>query len=313
MKIAMIGAGFANQHLQVLVKEPGVEIVGHVARRPESAQAAAHKWGGRAYVDVDSLLESEQVDAAWVCVPPGAHGEIEYALLERNIPFFVEKPLSADRRTAEEIGEVIARKHAIVGVGYHMRAMDTLPEVRVALAEKPARMAVGQWHTTTPPPLWWRHQATSGGQMVEQATHLVDLARLLLGEGVLKGALAARHERPRYPDADVADTSAALVEFPGATVGVFSATCVLAHSASVHLQLMCEGLLITITQQSVTYDTGAVKREVKIASDPVLIEDRAFLRAVESGDPALLLSSYDDALKTHRLTHAILEAGGAAR
>jgi hypothetical protein len=81
----------------------------------------------------------------------------------------------------------------------------------------------------------------------------------------------------------------------------------------VHLQLMCEGLLITITQQSVTFDTGAVKREVKIASDPVLIEDRAFLRAVESGDPALLLSSYDDALKTHQLTHAILEAGAAAR
>jgi predicted dehydrogenase len=307
MKIAVVGTGFANRHLRVLTTEPGIEVVGHVARRPEALHRATQQWGGRGYTNINSLLDNEHVDAVWICVPPGSHGQIEYALLERHIPFFVEKPLSADWRTAEEIGEEVARRNVIAAVGYHLRAMDTIPQVRATLAEKPARMVIGQWHDATPPPVWWRHQETSGGQMVEQATHLIDLARLLLGEGVLKSALAARHERPRYPDANVADVSAALITFPNETIGVFSATCVLAHGASVQLQLMCEGLLITITQASVTYDYGSEKREIKPGTDPILLEDRAFIRAIEGNDRSLLFSSYEDALQTHRLTHDIVE------
>ena len=309
MKIAMIGAGgMAPRHLNILTSEPGIEVVGHVSPFPEELAAAVRRWGGRGYASCKDLLQHEEVNAAWITVPPGSHGEIEMSLIERGIPFFVEKPLSADRRTGEEIAATVASKGIIAGVGYHWRAMDTIPEVKRTLAGKPAHMVCAAWHDATPPPVWWRHQATSGGQMVEQATHLFDIARFLVGEACVTAAAAGRHERPKYPDADVDDVSAALLRFNGGAIGVFTATCLLGGNAAVYVQLMCEGLLITVTQGGVTYDTGRERREVRVGSDPGVAEDRAFLEAVRRNDPTLLFSSYADALLSHRLTHDVLEA-----
>ncbi len=308
MRTAFVGAGWvANRHLASLSAAPEVEIVGHVSPLPDELSAATHRWGGRGYRTVRELLATEKVDAAWITVPPGEHGEIETAFLGEGIPLFIEKPLSADRATGERIGDAIREKGIIAAVGYHWRAMDTLPEVRHVLAANPARMVLGAWHDATPPPAWWRRQSTSGGQMVEQATHLVDLARSLVGEAKLLGSTGADRPRVAYPDADVASVSAALLSFAGGVPGVFSATCVLGSQAEVYVKLVCEGLLITITQGGVTYDLGSEKREVRLGKDPFLAEDQAFLRAIQCGDPGLLFSSYADALKTHALCHDILE------
>jgi myo-inositol 2-dehydrogenase / D-chiro-inositol 1-dehydrogenase len=308
MRIAFVGAGWvANRHLRSLATEADVEVVGHISPLPKELDVATHRWGGRGYRTVKDLLANEKVDAAWITVPPGEHGEIEAIFLDQGIPLFIEKPLSADRETGERIGAAIREKGVIAAVGYHWRAMETIPEVRQSLASNPVRMVLAAWHDSTPPPLWWRHHETSGGQMVEQATHLVDLARYLVGEARLLQSCAADCPRAAYPDADVASVSAALLRFAEDVPGVFSATCVLGGPAEIYVKLVCEGLLITITQTGVTYETGKEKREVRLEKDPFLIEDRAFLQAVRGDDPRLLFSSYEDALKTHALCHDILE------
>ncbi len=301
MRIATIGTGsIARRHLGVLSSEPEIEIVGHVTSRSDGAAEAARKWGGRAYTDYLEMLNREGPDAVWICVPPGAHGPIERELIARGVHFFVEKPLSADRETAEEVARALQGSDVIAGVGYHWRAMDTIPEVRSMLAATPPRMALGAWHDAMPPPEWWRHENTSGGQMVEQATHVIDLARCLAGESVVVSAVAAHREWREYPDADVAGVSAALLRHEDGVVGVFTATCLLAGRAAAHLQLVCEGSLITITQESVVYE-GRDRREVPCGNDPFLAEDGAFLEAVRASDPSLLTCGYDDALRTHHL------------
>ena len=37
-------------------------------------------------------------------------------------------------------------------------------------------------------PAWWGRVEQGGGQVIEQATHLYDLARLLMGEATVVGA-----------------------------------------------------------------------------------------------------------------------------
>jgi predicted dehydrogenase len=308
MRLAMIGAGgIARRHLDVLLAEPGVDVVGHVARSRASAEAQAAGVGGRAYDDAATMLAAEGPDAAVVTVPPDAHGPAEEALLRAGVPYLVEKPLSGDRATGERLAEAALAAGLPVAVGYHWRALDTLPELRRRLREAPVRMVLGAWHDVIPAPDWWRVRARSGGQMVEQATHLVDLARHLVGEPALLAAQGTVPDEPLLPGADVADASAALLRFPGGVPGVVTASCALAGRAGVRLELVCRGLHVRVEQEAVRYDDGHEVREVRTGADPFAVQDRAFLDAVRTGDPARVLCGLAEALATHRLTHDVLD------
>jgi predicted dehydrogenase len=315
IRVAMIGAGgFARRHLEVLERIGGTVVVGHHARRFEAASAQAERFGGEPFDDLEALFTRSRPDAVWISLPPGAHGPAEAAAVAAGVPLFVEKPLAADLATAEAIGADLERTGLLAAVGYHWRALDTLDEVRERLGRLEVRLVRGSWHGSTPPPAWWQRRATGGGQVVEQATHVLDLARHLLGEAEVLAASAPVVARASYPDSDVAPASAALLRFERGPIGSFTATCALAGSAEVELSLYAEGLHVSIDQTAVRYDDGRERREVRRRGDPVEREDRAFLDAVRTGDPARVLCDYRDALATQRLTTEVQrladEAGG---
>jgi predicted dehydrogenase len=308
MRIALIGTGqIAQRHLKAFERIPHVEVVGHVGTTQAKAEAAAERWGGRGYTRLEELLMREKPAVAWVTVPPHQHGAIEHTLIAANIPFLVEKPLSADRSTAAAISHEIQQKQLLVAVGYNWRALDTLPMLREHLVQYPARMVIGAFHVNTPAAVWWRHQAESGGQMVEQATHLIDLARVLLGDAAVISAQGVRVERAAYPDADIAGVSAALLRFQNGAIGTFTATCILAQSGGVQLQLISENALVTLTRDSITYQIGEQRQTQNTQSDTYETQNRAFLAAIEQNDAKLMLCSYADALVTHQVCHDIAD------
>jgi len=330
LRIAVIGPGFiAQRHLEVLSREPGVELVGITGPRFERAEGAAAHFGGRPYDSLEQMLDVERPDAAWICVPPDQHGTIELALVERGVHLFVEKPLAADLATPVRIDAAIREAGLIAGVAYHWRAMDTLAEVEEIIAGNPVRMLTGHWHDSLPDRAWWRDESRGGGQMVEQATHLVDLSRRLLGEATVIAATADRHENQDAAVMTTPDTSTALLRYDAGPVGVFTATCILGGTSAQEVKLFADHLAITIRQQGVLYEDARTKkvtvtdgfagsrlwgvtatRYVPTGNDPFLDEDRAFLDAIRHGDPSRLFSSYQDALRTHGLTCAIREAAG---
>lgn len=297
----MIGpGGIGRRHLEILSRQPGVRIVGHLSRNGDHAAAAAGEWGGAGYTDLQRLLDEQDPEAVWICTPPNAHEAVETVLIDRHIPFFVEKPLDADCRTAERVAAAVEQAGLITAVGYHWRGLDTLPGVASVLADNPARLILGSWLTITPPPAWWSDPGQGGGQMVEQATHLIDLARYLVGEGEAIAALAT----PPYGTPGVPGASAALIRYQSGAVGSFTASHLLPHSTDVSLTLICERLRIEITQERVVYDDGEAK-EVRAQADPYEVEDRAFLDALRTNDATRGLCTYADALQSHILACAV--------
>ncbi len=330
LRVALIGPGFiAQRHLEVLSSEPGAELVGIASRSMGRAEAAARRFGGHPYDDIERMLDAERPDAVWVCVTPDAHGALELGLIERGIHLFVEKPLAADPETPERISAAVDAAGVIAGVAYHWRAMDTLGELEEVIASRPVKLLNGHWHDNLPGVAWWRDLATSGGQMVEQATHLVDLSRRLLGEATVVAATADLHPHPDYPEMDVPDVSTAIVRYDAGQVGTFTATCILGGTSAQEIRLFADDLAITIRQQGILYEDARTKavtatdgftgsrlwgvtatRYVPTGNDPFRDENRAFLDAIRHGDATRLFSSYGDALRTHRLTCAIRDAAG---
>ncbi len=312
MRVAIVGTGgVARRHLGILRQLAEVEVVGHVSTDSTRAEAQAAEWGGQACTRMEELLEKVRPEAVWICVTPDRHGALELALIEQGVPFFVEKPRAADLSTAERVANRLASTRLVVAVGYKFRALDTLARARALLEERPTRMVLALWHDSLPPPQWWRQARRSGGQVVEQATHLLDLARVLVGEAEVVAGLGRRWPRADAPGSDVPDVSTALLRFQtrqGLVPGLLSTTSLLAGHGPIELQLVTEGRLLRLSERSLSIETGKAREEVVSTVDPFLMEDTAFLEAALSDDPGRVLCSYVDALESHRLAWRVREA-----
>jgi len=53
------------------------------------------------------MLESETLDAVYVSLPVFAHGQPELDIIERKLPFFVEKPVAINMEIAKQIEEAV--------------------------------------------------------------------------------------------------------------------------------------------------------------------------------------------------------------
>ena len=319
LRMVLLGAGgVRSQHLPGLARLGRTELVGVLCRTMESAEATTREWGGTAYTSLGQMLEEQRPEVAWVCLPPYSTGWACEQLAERGIPFLVEKPLDAGAEKPVRIAELVRRKSLVTAVGYNWRALDFLPAVQERVAERPPHLLVARWIGDTPAAGWWRQREKSGGQIVEQATHQFDLARVLLGEGTVIEARTSHHPRAAYPDADVDDVTTALVGFESGALGSFSATC-LANSSLVDMDLVSDGLVTSIAQWgrwpslrwSVTFADGKEQQTLWNRGDPYQAEDEAFLDAVETGDPSRVLCTYEDALKTDHLARGVVAAAGA--
>lgn len=308
VRIGFIGAGgIARRHRDVLRGFPDVALVAFSDPAEERARDLAHEVGATAYADARAMLDAETLDALYICVPPFAHGQPEQLALEHHLPFFVEKPLAANLGAAETVAQAVRDADLITGVGFHWRYMDMTDEVRGLLSENPARLALGYWLDSTPPPTWWRHEAESGGQMHEQTTHLFDLVRYLIGDVETVYAAGSTKRRGAFPDLDILDTTTATLKFSSGAVANLSSTCLLNWNHRVGLHLFSEGMAIEMTDHDIMIDVGHGRPMRAAHVDPVMLEDRDFVNAVK-GEANYIRTPYEEAMHTHRLTLAANES-----
>jgi predicted dehydrogenase len=309
LRIGIVGAGYiAGRHVDSLTSIEDVAVAGIADPLADRAHRLAARAGATAYPRWEDLLDGEDLDALYVCVPPHAHGPVEEAAVDRGLPLFVEKPLAADVATAERLAAGIEAAGLPAAVGYHWRYLDTLEHARELLARAPARMVLGAWLDRAPRVDWWARRDRSGGQTVEQATHLFDVARVLVGEPVAGWATGSRSaEGP----GDIDDVCTASLRFGSGAVGSFANSCLLPRGFRIGVELVAPGLGLWLTERELTISDGDGERTVTAQVDPIVREDRAFLAAVR-GDDADLRASYADALRTHRLVTAVAAAAAGA-
>lgn len=305
IRIGFIGVGgIAQRHLDLLASFEDVALVAFADPDFDRAIKAASRFGARAFDNHSRMLVEEVLDAVYICVPPFAHGDAERDLIARGIPFFVEKPITLDVGLAEELSAAIDRANLITAVGYHWRYLDTVEEARRILADNPAQLLSGYWLDQTPPPQWWWKTDRSGGQMVEQTTHIIDLARYLIGEVAEVYGRTGFKDRPEFPGLDVPAVTTANLTFQSGVIANISSTCLLGWSHRVGLNIFADRLAIELTDHDIMVDVGAGRPVRNAEGDPVWREDRDFIDAV-SGSENHIRCNYKDALATHRLALAV--------
>ena len=117
IRVAVVGAGvFGRHHLRILSQSANAELTGVVDLVPDRASSAASEFKCPAYSSVGEL--AGKADAAVVAAPTSAHSQAGCALLENGIDVLVEKPIAADRASAQRLVETAARNGRILQVGH---------------------------------------------------------------------------------------------------------------------------------------------------------------------------------------------------
>jgi myo-inositol 2-dehydrogenase / D-chiro-inositol 1-dehydrogenase len=311
LRIGIIGTGwFSKVHADILSNMDGVQVAAFVGTSQEKASRAVQGYASaKAYSNTEQMLDETNPDAVYICVPPFAHGEIEAQVVERGIPFLVEKPLGTNLDTPRQILHGVKKAGLITSAGYHFRYTDAAIKAAELLEGRKIGMALGYWMGDMPQVYWWRQQEGSGGQFIEQTTHMVDLLRCLLGEvDEVYAAFAHRAMKDIHEGVTVHDVGTATLKLRSGAVATISNTCMLPESDKVGLAIYTEQGVIDIQPDKLIVKEKGRLTEIRNAANPYLRENEAFIHALRTGDASEILSTYEDAVKTMEVTYAALRS-----
>lgn len=314
LRIGIIGTGwFSKVHAGLLQQMEGVKVQSILGTSQDKADRMAADYAAKGYDQLTDMLDAEQLDAVYICVPPMSHGEIELALIERSIPFLVEKPLATDLALPQKIEAAIQEKGLLTSVGYHFRYQETVDQLRQDLAGHTLGMANGAWNGGMPGVAWWRRQEGSGGQFIEQTTHIVDLLRYVAGEVVeVQAMYANRSLHELHEGVSVPDVGTVNLRLESGAVANISNTCILPDGVP-----GSSGL--TFYSSRGVWDWNPERLQIaqpepagmtitENKSNAYLLENEAFIHALRTGDRSRIRSDYSDAVRTQAVTVAALKS-----
>lgn len=312
LAVGLVGAGrMGGLHLQKLSTLEDVRVAGVCDLDERRAVDLCRRYGGEAYTNLETMLDAENLDVLYVCNPVQAHVEATRLAAERGVNLFIEKPLTLDLREGREMVEAVEKAGVLCAVGYQYRYQNVLDRIHDALRAEPISLVHGYWYWTVPPVAATRSKEVSGGPIVDQLTHLIDLGRLFAGEVERVSAEYTLNTR-KDEDFDNWDGSSVILRFEDGAIGSFSSTLSLYPSLVHNPNLSYMGLEIFIKDKMVRFQPNKAtiyhSDHVTEWSDREGDVDQEFIKTCRDGDPANIRSTIRDAYKSLAVSLACNEA-----
>lgn len=312
VRIGFVGTGgIAQRHLKNLSEMSEVELVAYADLNLDRANQAAETFGGVAYQDFNEMYAGVKLDGVVVTTPPFAHGDIELEACRRGLHMLVEKPVGISLEMTKPILAAVQDSGIATVVAYKYRWDDHVRKAKEMLAGRAIGLVFGNFWGGTPGAPWWRVQSQSGGQFVEQTTHIVDLARYLVGEveevSAYETRLVMHRKLEKY---DIADAATANLRFACGAIGTISNTSMLSGWGQSSLRVMAEGFTLQVAGDTLSWISEEGEGEYKLQEDGYVGEDRAFVEAIK-GDRSLVYADYAEGVKSLAVSEAVNVSGAA--
>ena len=298
VKVGFIGVGgIATVHLNNVAKNEEAEIVAVCDISKENVEKQGKAFQATTYTDYEEMLEKEELDAIFMSVPPFAHGDMEEKIVGKGIHLLVEKPLGLDADVAIKKAKVIRDSGVINASGYCLRYLDTVQKAKEYLADKKVAMVRGHYITGFVETPWYRIESKSGGQLVEQSTHILDMMAYLAGDIEKVSANMALQVMGDIENIDIPDVTSVNATFESGAVGHLDSSFI-QPDHRMGVELMGRDFRVEIDGTSLIIVDKDKTTTFKSSVDFYEVQDSAFIEAVKTNNQDLILSSYEDGLKT---------------
>jgi len=231
LRTAIIGCGrFAPRHAERLAALDDVQLAGFCDWDVDKAVAFSQQYAngqGEVYEDYERMFQELDLDLVYIILPPFAHSnEVEVAC-RHGVHVFIEKPIALTMDLAQDMARWVKESGVKSQVGFMYRHGEATAWLKQYMRDAgaggrgfmTARFFCNSLHSW-----WWRDKSKSGGQLVEQIIHLLDLARFLLGEPVRVYSMQDNLFHQDVQDYTVEDASGTVVRFDSGGMAVFVAS-----------------------------------------------------------------------------------------
>ena len=301
LRIAVVGCGRMGKVRAAAAAEFGANVVCVCDANLALANEVSRSLPECKAIESPAQLEWSSLDAVFICTPPSERGPVELAAIEHGVPFLVEKPAGLSAESVSNIAQALAAKPMLTAVGYMNRYRKSVQHVRSWAKQHDVLGMSTDWLVGMYRVPWWSQKNGSGGPVNEQATHLIDLARYLVGE--IESVQAMAQPVPTQPD--LVGSASINLRFVGGQVCSMLYSC-LAKEKMIRLHVYSQSEELALADWDFRLE-GDESTHVEYANrnEIFFIETNAFLKAVETEIRVGILSSFEDALKTQRVVDAI--------
>jgi len=260
------------------------------------------------------MLDAVEPDAVFTFTPQMVREEPLSACARRRLPVMCEKPPARDLETARRITKIINDAGIINSVAFLFRYMKIVERAKKLIARR--KIAAMRLIYTCPMMYpesrgkgFFYRKDQSGGLILDQAVHLLDLTRFLLDDEIGEvHAMGANIMQPKTLDITTEETVIMNMRSAGGVPVSYLHTWARRDWAG-EVQIFAEDLVLDLDMfnrrltgvldgMSVTYapEDGPMGMDT---------EDRVFLEAARSGDGSQIRSTYEDSVKTLALALAV--------
>ncbi|MGY2258045.1 Gfo/Idh/MocA family protein [Pseudomonas sp. SDO55104_S430] len=269
--IGLIGTGFmgrahalAFRNVSAAFELPfTIRLAALADADPTRAQACAQAWGfEQAYDDWQRLIDDPRVDLIAITTPNHLHYPMAMAAIAAGKPVYCEKPLSVSLEQSNAMHLAARNAGVVTRVGYNYQHNPIIGLARELILSGELGEIVsfqGEFSEdfmADPASPWsWRCEAGhAGGALADLGSHLLAMARYLIGEveAVCAQLQTVHGQRPATAGSQelraiaVDDQVHALLRFTRGTSGTFSSSW-LKHGYKNHLSFEISGTRGTLS------------------------------------------------------------------
>ncbi|HJQ14688.1 MAG TPA: Gfo/Idh/MocA family oxidoreductase [Anaerolineales bacterium] len=232
LRTAILGCGgFARVHAKNLITlSDEIELTAFCDHHDTNARRFSEEYtGGKGSIFTHhrEMFEKANLDLAVICLPPFAHSDEVEAAAEHGVHFLIEKPIALSSEHAWRMVEAAEKARIKTQVGFMSRfgaAVERLKELIASGEAGSTGLMSARYFCNSLHAAWWRDRSKSGGQLVEQVIHMVDLMRYLMGDPVSVYSRQENLFHREIADYTVEDVSATVFGFQNGALGVIYAT-----------------------------------------------------------------------------------------
>jgi UDP-N-acetylglucosamine 3-dehydrogenase len=178
--VAVIGTGFwGKNHARVYRELESTELIAICDVNAGRAKSVADQFGAKAYTSSARMLKNAEIEAVSVCTWSTMLSKEALKALRAGKHVLVEKPMATNTRQAKKLLETAEENDLHLTVGFLMRFIPGLRQIREAVESK----RIGELVCATAKRVsQWPERIGDVGVVKDTAIHDIDIMRFISGE-----------------------------------------------------------------------------------------------------------------------------------